>query len=188
MVRNHSTRPTLLTAALVLVSIVSSLGSIVSRGDPSVSDNGNGTKTAVWDFTNPANYTAANIAMAPNDAMLRPTPGEWKQTSDADFALNGTRDAAVNLSNDSMQLRGTEVSLIANGDFSRLANWSWQNGTSGTLGARQNQGTGEFHHSTLNNSSRYDSMDTLTWGFTGSPGASSSVSLSPATKVQGAAS
>src|SRR2546426_6040584 len=186
MVRNHSTRPTLLTAALVLVSIVSSLGSIVSRGDPSVSDNGNGTKTAAWDFTNPANYTAANIAMTPNDATLGLTSGGWTQTSDADFSGNGTPDSATRVTNGSVQLSGNEASLVANGDFSQASGWTWVNGSNGTTLAQSSSETGQFSHATGQNNSRFDSMDTgAGWTVVASLGATSTAVLDPSTKVEG---
>src|SRR3989442_677119 len=106
MLRAHSIRPTLFTAVLVLASLVSSSYAGLARGDPAVNDNGNGTKTATWDFTNPANYTLSNIAMGPNDATLRSSPGGWIQSSNPDFVGNGTSDPATRVTNGSIQLAG----------------------------------------------------------------------------------
>src|SRR5436309_416210 len=106
MVRARAINPAIFPVLLVTVLIVSPCLAAIARGDPSVSDNGNGTKTAVWDFANPGNYTISNMALAPNEARLRSVPGGWLQTSSADFVANGTADSATNVTNDSVRLSG----------------------------------------------------------------------------------
>src|SRR3989442_8944779 len=125
MVRPRVNRYTLVVALLLLGGFPASLH---ASGDPAINDNGNGTKTAVWDFSNPANYTTSNVAMAP-DLALRSTPGGWFETSDVDFTSNGTPDPTVRIGNGSVRLNGNEANLVANGNFSQTGDWTWTNGT-----------------------------------------------------------
>src|SRR6266498_3206618 len=128
MVRAQPIRPALFTAILVIVSLVTSIFTALARADPSVNDNGNGTKTAAWDFTNPANYTLSNVRLEPDDARLESTPSGWVQTSDADFLSNGTLGPTARATNDSLQLLGNDANLVANGDFSQTTDWSPSDG------------------------------------------------------------
>src|SRR2546428_5871365 len=138
MIQPQHTRLSLVAALLLVTSFAMSY---LASADPAVNDNGNGTKTAVWDFSNPANYTSSNVAIAPNNLRLGSTPGGWLETSNADFALNGTADAAARVTNGSVRLVGNEANLVANGNFSQTSNWTWANGTAGARGASGKLGT-----------------------------------------------
>src|SRR2546422_2385571 len=128
MIQPQHTRLSFLAALLLVTSLATSS---LARAAPAVNDNGNGTKTAVWDFSNPANYTSSNVAMARNDLRLGSTPGSWLETSDADFIANGSPDAGARVTNGSLRLTGNEANLVANGNFSQASNWTWANGTAG---------------------------------------------------------
>src|SRR3989442_1626286 len=180
----QSNRSTVLTLLLLALSVIAPLH---ATGDPSLNDNGNGTKTATWDFSNPANYTVQNVSMAANNLSLRSTPGVWSFSSTADFVANGTHDPAVQVTNGSLRLQGNEANLVADGNFSQAGTWTWTNGSRGAITANQNLGTAEFHHATINNSTQFDSMDTgAGWGPTTSGiGAISTPTLESANKVEG---
>src|SRR5947209_8655665 len=128
MIQLQHTRLSLLAALLLVTSLATSY---LASADPAVNDNGNGTKTAVWDFSNPANYTSSNVRIATNNLTLGLTPGSWLTTSDADFAANGAPDAAAKVTNGSVRLVGNEANLVANGNFSQTSNWTWANGSAG---------------------------------------------------------
>ncbi|TLZ53695.1 MAG: hypothetical protein E6K17_09275 [Methanobacteriota archaeon] len=186
MIQPRHNRLSLVAALLLVTSLATSY---LASADPAVNDNGNGTKTAIWDFSNPANYTSSNVAIARNDLRLRSTPGSWLETSNADFAANGSADAAARVTNGSVRLVGNEANLVANGNFSQASNWTWTNGTAGTIGARPSLGTGEFLHATVDNSTQFHSMDTGGgWSGANSFGATSSPSLDSIVKVEGTAS
>ncbi|TLZ45909.1 MAG: hypothetical protein E6K19_01700, partial [Methanobacteriota archaeon] len=76
-------------AAIILLLAVSSLplafGSRVV-GDPGVTDNLNGTSTALWNFSTPADYTMSNARIAGGAASLALQPGSWNSTTQADFS------------------------------------------------------------------------------------------------------
>src|SRR5438093_6459148 len=103
MVRLHANRQTLVVALLLLGSVLASFRAV---GDPAIIDNRNGTKTALWDFSQSANYTGSNISVSRNDTRLGSTWGRWAQSSDVDFVGNGSADAAVEIVSDSLKLRG----------------------------------------------------------------------------------
>src|SRR5437773_1190245 len=146
-----------LVAALLLVASLAT--SYFAAADPAVNDNGNGTKTILWDFSNPANYTASNVTIATNDLQLQSTPGGWTESSDSDFAATGIPDSTVRIANGSLRLRGNENNLVGNGNFSQAGNWTWTNGSFGTL-ANLSLGVGEFAHATGDNSTQFDRMET----------------------------
>src|SRR5437773_2346096 len=176
-----------LVAALLLVGSLAT--SYLASADPAVNDNGNGTKTILWDFSNPANYTASNVTIATNDLQLQSTPGGWTESSDSDFAATGIPDSTVRIANGSLRLRGNENNLVGNGDFSQAGNWTWTNGTSGTIVASRNLESGEFLHATADNSSQFDSMDTgAGWSSVSSFGATSTAVVDPLIKSEGLAS
>ncbi|MCJ2563243.1 MAG: hypothetical protein LN417_04035, partial [Candidatus Thermoplasmatota archaeon] len=69
------------------------------NADPSVTDNGNGTTTAVWSFQDPANYTSQNLSLAPSNVTLQREGSLFTDTSLGDF-LQGTGFYNVNLTVD----------------------------------------------------------------------------------------
>src|SRR5437867_5896870 len=184
MVRLHVNRHIVVVALLLIGSIFVSFRALA---DPAVNDNLNGTKTARWDFWDPANYTTSNVAMSPGNLTLASTPGSWPQTSDLDFTANGTPDPTIRIVNGSIRLAGNEANLVANGDFSQASNWTWTNGTPGTVVAHQVLGAAEFLHASANNSTQLDSMDTgAGWSSaTSGIGAISTVTLNLTNKVEG---
>src|SRR2546428_7760860 len=183
MLQLQRTRLSLIAALFLVASLASSY---LAAADPAVNDNGNGTKTVLWDFSNSANYTSSNVAIAQNDLRLGSTPGAWNFTSDSDFLAGGTRDPTVRITNGSLRLNGNEGNLVTNGNFSTTRNWTFANGTAGTIVASQNLGTGEFAHATADNSTQFDSMDTIVgWATVSSIGATSTALLDPAVKVEG---
>src|SRR5467141_1359828 len=116
MLQLQRTRLSLIAALFLVASLATSY---LAAADPAVNDNGNGTKTILWDFSNPANYTSSNVTIAPNDLRLQSTPAGWTQTSDSDFIASGTPDSTVRITNGSLRLRGNENNLVGNGNFSQ---------------------------------------------------------------------
>src|SRR3989449_3920507 len=157
MIQPQHTRLSFLAALLLVTSLATSY---LASADPAVNDNGNGTKTAVWDLSNPANYTSSNVAMARNDLRLGSTPGSWLETSDADFIANGSPDAVARATNGSLPLTGNEANLVANGNFSQASNWTWANGTAGAIVADQSLRAGGILHSPTENNTPFPSMET----------------------------
>ncbi len=77
-----------LALLLVVVSLGSSFFPVLprARADPFVTPNGDGTSTAVWNFTNPADYTLAATAISGGTAALAPQTTSWSSTTAGDFA------------------------------------------------------------------------------------------------------
>src|SRR6267378_3265422 len=183
MLQPQRTRLSLIAALFLVASLA---GSYLAAADPAVNDNRNGTKTVLWDFSNSANYTSSNVAIAQNDLRLGSTPGAWTYTSDSDFLAGGTKDPTVRITNGSLRLNGNEGNLVANGNFSTTGNWTFTNGTAGTIVASQNLGTGEFAHTTSDNSTQFDSMDSgAGWSTVSSFGATSTAMIDSTVKVEG---
>jgi len=156
------------------------------RADPRVTDNGDGTRTAAWDFATPANYTMSNVAMGPGGLGLARTSHAWLQASDADFNANGTADSNVVIGNGSLSLVGHEGNLVADGDFGSPGGWTYTNGSAGTTSASWTAAMGELDHSTADNSSQFDSMDTgAGWVGVAEIGAMSVLNLESSTKHEG---
>lgn len=76
------------TIALVLVSLTASFAGIPRevRADPAVVDNPDGTSTASWNFTNPADYVLANSQIAGGTVSLARQTSWWNSTTAGDFA------------------------------------------------------------------------------------------------------
>ncbi len=63
--------------------------------DPSITDNPDGTSDAVWNFTNPADYTFTNTEILGSNATLERQPTFWwNSTTQADFS---GPDSATNI-------------------------------------------------------------------------------------------
>ena len=187
MAQLESRHPSLgLAVLLVLTTAIATFLPAV-RADPRVTDNGDGTRTAAWDFATPANYTMSNVAMGPGGLGLAQTSHAWLQASDADFSLNGTADSNVLVGNGSLSLVGHEENLVTDGDFATPGGWTYANGTAGTTFASWASGMGELDHATADNSTQFDSMDTgAGWGPVSSGvGAMSVLNLEPSTKHEG---
>ncbi|TET90524.1 MAG: DNRLRE domain-containing protein, partial [Methanomassiliicoccales archaeon] len=89
-----------LTRAFLFVMVFSLLASGWGvNADPSVTDNGNGTTTAVWSFQDQANYTSQNLSLAPSNVTLQREGNLFTDTSLGDF-LQGTGFYNVNLTVD----------------------------------------------------------------------------------------
>src|SRR5437867_5421576 len=186
MVRLHVNRHIVVVALLLIGSIFVSFRALA---DPAVNDNLNGTKTARWDFWDPANYTTSNVAMSPGNLTLASTPGSWPQTSDLDFTANGTPDPTIRIVNGSIRLAGNEANLVANGDFAQVSNWTWTNGTPGTVVVQQVLEAAEFLHASADNSTQFDSMDTgAGWGPVSSGIGATSIPTVNSNRTEGTAS
>src|SRR3990170_3035074 len=74
--------------AVVLTLLFTGFASTLrsAAADPWVSDNGDGTSTAVWNFTNTADYATANVEISGGTASLAPQTTGWNSTTAADFA------------------------------------------------------------------------------------------------------
>src|SRR2546428_4521065 len=138
MLQLQRTRLSLIAALFLVASLASSY---LAAADPAVNDNGNGTKTVLWDFSNSANYTSSNVAIAPNDLRLGSTPGAWTYASDSDFLAGGMRDPTVRITNGSLRLNGSEGRLVANGNFLTTGITTFAYGYTGTIVTSQNIGT-----------------------------------------------
>lgn len=190
MARPESSRLAVLIALLLLLGIGLSSHPPTARADPFVTELGNGNKTATWDFANPTASNLSGVEIGPGGLALEQLHSSWVQTSDTDFTSNGTVDDQATIESDSLRLRGNEGSLLANGDFSSSANWTFTNSPSGTVLASLGTGTGEFTHSTPDSSSQFDSMDAITtsWTSAASPGASSLLTQETVVVVEGSGS
>lgn len=76
-------------AAIILLFAVSSLTIVLSpqaTADPGITDNLDGTSTAVWDFSTPADYTLSNAFLSGGVASLAQQSGWWNSTTVADFS------------------------------------------------------------------------------------------------------
>jgi len=83
----------LAASLLLLTSAVAFLPPRTSA-DPWLTDNPDGTTTAVWNFTNPADYALSGTQIAGSAASLLPQTTWWNSTTQADFA---GPDAATNV-------------------------------------------------------------------------------------------
>jgi hypothetical protein len=80
------------------------------NADPSVTDNGDGTTTAVWSFQNPANYTSQNVSLAPSNVTLQSQSNQFIDTSMADF-LQGVAFYNVDVTGDPGNVTLNDTSL-----------------------------------------------------------------------------
>jgi regulation of enolase protein 1 (concanavalin A-like superfamily) len=71
----------ILALAFALLSIVPA-----AKGDPTVTGGGQGSLDVVWNFQNPANYTAADVEIRGGQASLRRIPGALNFTTQSEFA------------------------------------------------------------------------------------------------------
>ena len=143
--------------------------------DPVIGDFQNGNKTATWNFENPSNYTVSGVEIGSGALALRRDDFWWIPS----FATGGTADPQVTVKAESLILRGNGSSLVANGEFTSNASWTFSNSTSGAVVAKASGGTSEFSHWTGNNGTQFDSLDTgAGWGPVSSGIGASSIILS----------
>ena len=84
-------------AAIILLLAISSLPFALGStavADPGVTDNLDGTSTALWNFSTPGNYTLSNARIGGGVASLAVQSGWWNSTTQADFS---GPDAATNI-------------------------------------------------------------------------------------------
>ncbi|HEV8595752.1 MAG TPA: DNRLRE domain-containing protein [Thermoplasmata archaeon] len=77
-----------LSILLAVLSLSSALAGLAPRvrADPSITNNADGTSTAVWDFTTPADYARANTAISGGTVSLASQTTWWNSTAAGDFA------------------------------------------------------------------------------------------------------
>src|SRR3990172_4050624 len=81
-------------ALAIAVALFSALAPLIpsmprAAADPWVTDNADGTSTAVWNFSNPADYTLTNTSISGGAGLLQSAgPGGqyWNSTTAGDFA------------------------------------------------------------------------------------------------------
>ena len=79
---------TALRAVAIAVGVLTLAGAVPLRpssADPSVSANGDGTSTAVWNFTTPGDYALAGTSISGGVASLAQETTWWNSTTAADF-------------------------------------------------------------------------------------------------------
>src|SRR6266480_1021004 len=74
------------TIGILLLGAFSSLAVPPAHADPTTTDNGDGTSTAVWNFTTPTDYALANTEISGATAALERYVAPWNSTTAADFA------------------------------------------------------------------------------------------------------
>ena len=74
-----------LLLALVALSLLP-LPLVRVAADPTITNNPDGTSTAVWDFSTPAQYALTNAAISGGTASLASQTTWWNSTTAADFA------------------------------------------------------------------------------------------------------
>ncbi len=74
------------TIGILLLGAFSSLAVPTAHADPTTTDNGDGTSTAVWNFTTPTDYALANTEISGATAALERYAAPWNSTTAADFA------------------------------------------------------------------------------------------------------
>lgn len=85
---NRDTARALAASAILFASAIS-LVTVPTRNsaDPTITNNPDGTSEAVWNFTNPADYTLTNTEIAGNTVTLERQPTYWwNSTTMADFS------------------------------------------------------------------------------------------------------
>lgn len=78
-----------ITVSVVLLASAASLFPIHMKvsADPWTTNNPDGTSDAVWNFSNPADYTRMNTEIVNNNATLERQPTFWwNSTTVADFS------------------------------------------------------------------------------------------------------
>jgi hypothetical protein len=157
-------------SAAVLASIPTSSGS-----DPNIIDNLDGTKTAVWDFENPSNYTHPNVALDGGLARLERINKSFVDTLTGDFlSAEGMENITVTAGGE-IELSGNAGDLVSTGDFSSDGPWVYSSSPDGNVTAARNA-TAEnvvLSHQSWMTDDQFDSMDDISgsgWLQTGSLG------------------
>src|SRR5437660_12821577 len=80
------------TIGILLLGAFSSLAVPTAHADPTTTDNGDGTSTAVWNFTTPTDYALANTEISGATAALEryAAPGNDATTADVAAAADVT--------------------------------------------------------------------------------------------------
>ena len=72
--------------ALAVLTVAGAFPAHRVAADPFVTPNGDGTSTAIWDFTTPSDYARSGTAISGGVASLAPESNWWNSSSAADFA------------------------------------------------------------------------------------------------------
>ncbi len=109
--------------------------------EPDITDNGDNTMTAIWDFDDPSDYHLYNTTMNNGEVNLTLKKYWWNQTTQNDFN-NGTfvNTTAMPTGEVNLTHEMKAINLIKTGDFSSDQDWTF---TSGNKVVSKHNTTGE---------------------------------------------
>jgi hypothetical protein len=136
-----------------------------AAGEPSITQNGDGSYTASWDFDEPANYTAGNATINGGEVSLASSgTSYWLQDDDKDFQKGKCQGAAEVVNGNLSLTPQSRINLIENSHFNSSNNWDFQSATKGFIvadwdGDKSNARL--WHNMTYSGASPFDSMDDI---------------------------
>ncbi len=149
---------------LVLVSLLALVFAAPPpiRGDvPTFTDNGNASRTVIWNMTDASGLTIENVSMDHGNATLpwRRVSVMWNRSSE--FEENGTLPPGMVADTGGIGLVANESNYVVNGSFVAPGGWAFIDGTTGNVSSRWNDTVGSAELSYISGSTEmmWDNLD-----------------------------
>jgi len=172
---------------IILTLVLSAQG---ARSDaPLVTTNPDSSRTITWTFISAANLSLDNVSLAGGQALLPWNDQRVQWTSSAEFAGNGHLDSNLTRGTSGLELRANSTNHVADGDFNGTSGWTFLNGTTGKVVARQESPADDaiLGYNVL--TAKWDNFDDLTnWTWSSPPNTYGGISLDTVNRVEGTAS
>lgn len=160
MLMKKTRKFTIIMCFILIVSLLTQIYPVFNylenhvKAQPEITDNGDFTITAIWDFDDPSDFDLYNATMANGKVNLSLPTFYWNQSAQSDFDLgthsstNSTLVGDVILA-DEMK----DVNILNNGDFVSDQNWDFNSGTNITSsynGSSESSEIGFVYHTGAN--------------------------------------
>src|SRR6266511_265088 len=172
---------------IILTLVLSAQG---ARSDaPLVSTNPDSSRTITWTFNSAANLSLDNVSLAGGQALLPWNDQRVHWTSSAEFAANGHLDSNLTRGTSGLEIRANSSNHVADGDFNGTSDWTFLNGTTGKVVARQESPADDAILGYNVPPAKWDNFDDLTnWTWSSPPNTFGGISLDTVNRVEGTAS
>jgi hypothetical protein len=135
MLMKKTRKSTIIISFILILSLLSQIYPVFHvlenhvKAQPEITDNGDFTITAIWDFDDPTDFDLYNTTLANGEVNLSLPTFYWNQSTQSDFDL-GTHSSTNSTSTGDVVLAEEmkDVNIVNNGEFISDVQWSFISG------------------------------------------------------------